>query len=66
MQTILTNFALILFVAMVVTGVIWCVDVFYLAKQRRKAADAEAGTAPVVPVVQAAVSAPSAVPGAAP
>ena len=40
MQTILTNFALILFVAMVVTGVIWCVDVFYLAKQRRKAADA--------------------------
>jgi len=39
-QTILGNFALILFVAMVVTGVIWCVDVFYLAKQRRKAADA--------------------------
>ena len=38
--------------------------------KRRKAADAEAGTAPVVPVVQAAVSAPSAVPavsrGAAP
>ncbi|MFD2368357.1 signal peptidase I [Pseudoduganella sp. GCM10020061] len=24
---------------MVVTGLIWCVDVFYLAKQRRKAAD---------------------------
>ena len=39
-QTILGNFALILFVAMVVTGVIWCVDVFYLAKQRRRAADA--------------------------
>ena len=35
--------------------------------KRRKAADAEAGTAPVVPVVQAAVSAPSAVStGAAP
>ncbi|HEU4851985.1 MAG TPA: signal peptidase I [Telluria sp.] len=40
LQTILGNFALILFVAMVVTGVIWCVDVFFLAKQRRKAADA--------------------------
>ncbi len=40
LQTILGNFALILFVAMVVTGVIWCLDVFYLARKRRAAADA--------------------------
>ncbi|RZJ84750.1 MAG: signal peptidase I [Massilia sp.] len=40
MQPILSNFALILFVLMVVTGVIWCLDVFVLAKQRRRAADA--------------------------
>ena len=40
LQPILGNFALILFVAMVITGVIWCLDVFYLAKQRRRQADA--------------------------
>jgi signal peptidase I len=40
LQPILGNFALILFVAMVVTGVIWCLDVFVLAKQRRARADA--------------------------
>ncbi|WP_020653266.1 signal peptidase I [Massilia niastensis] len=40
LQPILGNFALILFVAMVITGIIWCLDVFYLAKQRRAAADA--------------------------
>lgn len=40
LQPILGNFALILFVAMVVTGIIWCLDTFYLAKQRRRAADA--------------------------
>lgn len=40
MQPILSNFALILFVLMVVTGVIWCLDVFVLAKQRRRRADA--------------------------
>ena len=40
MQPILSNFALILFVLMVVTGVIWCLDVFVFAKQRRRAADA--------------------------
>jgi signal peptidase I len=40
LQPILGNFALILFVAMVVTGIIWCLDVFYLAKKRRAAADA--------------------------
>ncbi|KQQ40037.1 S26 family signal peptidase [Duganella sp. Leaf126] len=39
MQVILGNFALILFVLMVITGVIWCLDVFVLAKQRRAAAD---------------------------
>ena len=40
LQPILSNFALILFVAMVITGVIWCLDTFVLAKQRRRAADA--------------------------
>jgi signal peptidase I len=40
LQVILGNFALILFVAMVVTGVIWFFDTFYLAKKRRAAADA--------------------------
>src|SRR6478672_1321379 len=39
-QAILGNFALILFVLTVVTGVIWFLDVFYLAKQRRVRADA--------------------------
>lgn len=39
LQTILGNFALILFVLMVITGVIWCVDRFVLARQRRVAAD---------------------------
>jgi signal peptidase I len=39
LQVILGNFALILFVLMVITGVIWFLDVFYLAKQRRAAAD---------------------------
>lgn len=40
LQPILGNFALILFVAMVITGVIWCLDVFVLAKGRRAKADA--------------------------
>ena len=40
LQPILGNFALILFVLMVVTGIIWCLDVFVLAKGRRAAADA--------------------------
>lgn len=40
LQSILSNFALILFVLMLVTGVIWCLDVFLFAKQRRRAADA--------------------------
>jgi signal peptidase I len=40
LQPILGNFALILFVAMVVTGIIWFLDVFFLAKKRRAAADA--------------------------
>ncbi|MCL1887024.1 MAG: signal peptidase I, partial [Betaproteobacteria bacterium] len=38
-QTILSNFALILFVLMVVTGIIWFLDVFHLSKKRRKVAD---------------------------
>ena len=40
LQMILGNFALILFVAMVITGIIWFLDIFYFAKQRRSAADA--------------------------
>lgn len=40
LQPILGNFALILFVLMVITGVIWCLDTFVLAKGRRRAADA--------------------------
>ena len=36
-KLMLGNFALILFVLMVLTGVIWFLDVFYLAKQRRAA-----------------------------
>lgn len=39
LQVILGNFALILFVLMVLTGVIWFLDLFYLSKQRRAAAD---------------------------
>ncbi|HAT31830.1 MAG TPA: signal peptidase I [Janthinobacterium sp.] len=39
LQVILGNFALILFVLMVITGVIWFLDVFFLAKRRRAAAD---------------------------
>lgn len=40
LQAILGNFSLILFVLTLVTGVIWFLDVFYLAKQRRARADA--------------------------
>src|SRR5438309_1800749 len=40
LQSILGNFALILFVLMVVTGVIWFLDRFYLRAQRRAKADA--------------------------
>ncbi|CUI08540.1 signal peptidase I [Massilia sp. P8910] len=40
LQFILGNFALILFVLMVITGIVWCLDVFYFARQRRAAADA--------------------------
>ena len=40
LQAILGNFALILFVLTIVTGIIWFLDVFYLAKQRRVRADA--------------------------
>jgi signal peptidase I len=40
LQAILGNFALILFVLTVITGVIWFLDVFYFAKQRRARADA--------------------------
>lgn len=40
LQPILGNFALILFVAMVLTGVIWFLDLFVLSRQRRAKADA--------------------------
>jgi len=39
-QTFLGNFALILFILTVITGAVWFLDVFVLAKQRRRAADA--------------------------
>jgi signal peptidase I len=38
MQDLLGNFALILFVLMVVTGIIWVLDTFYLAKKRKEKA----------------------------
>lgn len=38
-QAILSNFALILFVLMIGTGIIWFLDVFHLSKKRRQAAD---------------------------
>jgi signal peptidase I len=34
------DFSLLLFILTVITGLIWCLDVFYLAKQRRAKADA--------------------------
>jgi len=39
LQMILGNFALILFVLMVITGIIWFLDIFVFAKQRRVAAN---------------------------
>lgn len=39
LQAVLGNFALILFVLMIGTGIIWFLDVFYLRKQRRIKAD---------------------------
>jgi signal peptidase I len=40
LQAILGNFALILFILTVLTGVIWFLDVFHFARQRRARADA--------------------------
>jgi len=40
LQAILGNFALILFILTVLTGIIWFLDVFHFAKQRRAKADA--------------------------
>jgi signal peptidase I len=40
LQAILGNFALILFVLTIATGVVWFLDVFYLSKQRRAKANA--------------------------
>src|SRR5450830_415528 len=40
LQSLLGNFALILFVLMILTGVIWFLDVFFWSKQRRAKADA--------------------------
>jgi signal peptidase I len=40
LQAILGNFALILFILTIATGIIWFLDVFYLARQRRAKADA--------------------------
>lgn len=38
-QAILSNFALILFILTIATGIVWFLDVFYLAKTRRRKAD---------------------------
>lgn len=40
LQAILGNFALILFILTIATGIIWFLDVFRFAKQRRASADA--------------------------
>jgi len=40
LQAILGNFALILFILTIITGVVWLLDKFYLSRQRRVAADA--------------------------
>src|SRR5450830_1624795 len=40
LQSLLGNFALIMFVLMILTGVIWFLDVFFWSKQRRAKADA--------------------------
>ncbi len=39
LQTLLGNFALILFSLTIATGIIWCLDTFYLAPGRRTKAD---------------------------
>ena len=39
LQALLGNFALILFILTLATGVVWFLDVFYLSKQRRARAD---------------------------
>lgn len=39
LQAILGNFALILFILTIATGVIWFLDIFHFSKQRRAAAD---------------------------
>ena len=40
LQALLGNFALILFILTLATGVVWFIDVFYLSRQRRARADA--------------------------
>ena len=40
LQALLGNFALILFILTLATGVVWFFDVFYLSRQRRARADA--------------------------
>ncbi|HEV7855920.1 MAG TPA: S26 family signal peptidase, partial [Herminiimonas sp.] len=40
LQDLLGNFSLILFVLTIGTGIVWFLDTFYLAKQRRAKADA--------------------------
>lgn len=41
LQSILGNFALVLFLLTIATGVVWGLDRFYLAPQRRKSVEAE-------------------------
>ena len=39
LQALLANFALILFILTIITGIVWFLDVFHFAKQRRRNAD---------------------------
>jgi signal peptidase I len=41
LQSLLGNFALVLFLLTIATGVVWALDRFYLAPQRRQAVEAE-------------------------
>ena len=38
-QSVLANFPLILFILVIITGIVWCLDVFKFSKERRRKAD---------------------------
>ncbi len=39
LNALLANFALILFILTIITGIVWCLDVFHFEKQRRRKAN---------------------------